>query len=164
MLRVFPLLKTRTENPYEANLFYVPLLLHFFADNVGNPYEMAKRGLVWVSQNYPQVLLGQHQKVKTIPYSRSRLYFHKHLDWRHSFPSKAMSFDYNARRRQFGNHARTMQFWSRNEGKDHFVWMPGDHGACWLLDEPVVQNPIKIVHWGLQVRSLSIVTAALALE
>ena len=36
-------------------------------------------------------------------------------------------------------------------GKDHFVWLPGDLGACWLLDEPEVQNPIKVVHWGLQV-------------
>ena len=32
------------------------------------------------------------------------------------------------------------------------MWMTGDLGACWLLDEPLLQNPIKIVHWGLQVR------------
>ena len=29
--------------------------------------------------------------------------------------------------------------------------MTGDLGACWLLDELMLQNPIKIVHWGLQV-------------
>ena len=43
------------------------------------------------------------------------------------------------------------QFWGRNAGKDHFVWITGDVGACWLLDEPIVQNAIKITHWGLQV-------------
>ena len=32
------------------------------------------------------------------------------------------------------------------------MWMTGDLGACWLLDETLLQNPIKVVHWGLQVR------------
>jgi hypothetical protein len=43
--------------------------------------------------------------------------------------------------------------WGRNQGKDHFFWLPGDLGACWLRDEPLVQNPIKVVHWGLEVNA-----------
>lgn len=38
--------------------------------------------------------------------------------------------------------------------QDHFIWIPGDIGACWLLGPPIQQNPIKIVHFGLQVRCL----------
>lgn len=41
--------------------------------------------------------------------------------------------------------------WGRNQGKDHFFWLPGDLGGCWLRDNPIVQNPIKVSHWGLEV-------------
>lgn len=39
--------------------------------------------------------------------------------------------------------------------QDHIIWMPGDIGACWLPGYRIVQNPIKIVHFGLQVRHAS---------
>jgi len=48
-------LQTRTENPHEANLFYVPLLLFYISDNADNPYGSALRGLEWISKTYPQV-------------------------------------------------------------------------------------------------------------
>ena len=44
----------RTENPHEANLFYVPLFLFTLCDNAGDPYELARRGLLHVSERYPQ--------------------------------------------------------------------------------------------------------------
>lgn len=31
------------------------------------------------------------------------------------------------------------QLWGRHQGRDHFLWMAGDLGACHLLDDPLVQ-------------------------
>ncbi len=44
--------------------------------------------------------------------------------------------------------------WSRNQGRDHFLFLPEDLGACGLWDDPLVQAPIKLVHFGMQVRAL----------
>ena len=30
-------------------------------------------------------------------------------------------------------------------GKDHFLWLSNDQGACEIDDDPLYQNPIKIV-------------------
>ena len=87
---------TRTENPNEANLFYVPIFDFLNDDNAGDVYGFTKRAMAYVNSTYP------------------------HL-------------------------------WGRNQGKDHFFWLPGDLGGCWLRDEPIVQNPIKLSHWGLEV-------------
>ncbi|GAX72704.1 hypothetical protein CEUSTIGMA_g160.t1 [Chlamydomonas eustigma] len=89
---------TRTENPFEANLFYIPDFGYTFYRNAGDSFEYTRRAVHYVKMTYPQ-------------------------------------------------------FWARNQGKDHFMWISGDVGACWLRDEVEVQNPIKIVHWGLQVDS-----------
>ncbi len=32
------------------------------------------------------------------------------------------------------------------------MWMTSDRGACQLADDPTVQLPIKIVHFGMKVR------------
>ncbi|KAG1676352.1 hypothetical protein FOA52_001147 [Chlamydomonas sp. UWO 241] len=88
----------RTENPFEANLFYVPARTHFFTTNTGNPMASVAVVMAYVKATYPQL-------------------------------------------------------WARNEGRDHFIWLPQDIGACWLLNTPEQQNPIKVVHWGLQVSS-----------
>eukprot|EP00798_Chlamydomonas_sp_ICE-L_P021653 gene21653-28666_t len=86
----------RTENPWEADLYYVPLLAMHTDSNCGDVHDSVKRVLTYIAERYPLL-------------------------------------------------------WGRNQGKDHFIWLPGDVGACWLLDEPMVQNPIKIVHFGLEV-------------
>ena len=42
--------------------------------------------------------------------------------------------------------------WGRRKGRDHFMWLTDDSGACGLTGEDVgalVSNPIKIVHFGL---------------
>ncbi|KXZ42907.1 hypothetical protein GPECTOR_112g277 [Gonium pectorale] len=43
----------RTENPYEANLFYVPLLLYFYVGNVKDPVPHATRVLDYIRTNWP---------------------------------------------------------------------------------------------------------------
>ncbi|KAG2494879.1 hypothetical protein HYH03_007118 [Edaphochlamys debaryana] len=44
---------TRTENPYEANLFYVPMLLYFYIGNVRDPAPQAKWVIKHIQENYP---------------------------------------------------------------------------------------------------------------
>ena len=86
----------RTENPYEANMFYVPLFVHLSSGN-GDVYSFTRRALDYVKRTYPKL-------------------------------------------------------WERNAGRDHFIWLPGDLGGCWIpLDDPMVQNPIRITHWGFEV-------------
>ncbi|KAG2491281.1 hypothetical protein HYH03_010287 [Edaphochlamys debaryana] len=83
----------RTENAYEANLFYVPALNFYYASNVGDAGPQTEFVLDYV---------------------------------RHTWP-----------------------FYNRSGGADHFVFIPGDRGACglqrWLMDDV-----IKVVHFGLQ--------------
>ncbi|GIL47983.1 hypothetical protein Vafri_4706 [Volvox africanus] len=43
----------RTENPYEANLFYVPMLLYFYIGNVRDPVPQATLVLDYVRKNWP---------------------------------------------------------------------------------------------------------------
>ncbi|GFR40869.1 hypothetical protein Agub_g1520 [Astrephomene gubernaculifera] len=43
----------RTENPYEANLFYVPMLLYFYVGNVRDPVPQAAWALRYVRENWP---------------------------------------------------------------------------------------------------------------
>ncbi|GLC68059.1 hypothetical protein PLESTF_000640400 [Pleodorina starrii] len=43
----------RTENPYEANLFYVPMLLYFYIGNVRDPVPQATRTLNYVKTHWP---------------------------------------------------------------------------------------------------------------
>ena len=83
----------RVENPYEADLFYVPMMSIVTHSDVQG---YVKRALSYVRTTYP------------------------HL-------------------------------WARKDGRDHFFWLSGDLGSCWLRDEPIVQNPIKITHFGLDV-------------
>ena len=49
-----PPYQARTENPHEANLFYVPLLVFPLSDNAGDPYEITRRGLVHIEREFPQ--------------------------------------------------------------------------------------------------------------
>lgn len=40
-------------------------------------------------------------------------------------------------------------FFNRTGGADHFVWLPGDFGACEVSEqEPELAGLIKITHWG----------------
>ena len=83
----------RTENPYEANLFYIPALLYFHAANVRNP--------------------TPHMKVV--------------VDYISKFP-----------------------WWKRRDGRDHFFFMTGDQGSCFVnKPEHFLSKPIKLVHFGL---------------
>ncbi|GAX86293.1 hypothetical protein CEUSTIGMA_g13705.t1 [Chlamydomonas eustigma] len=82
----------RTENPNEANMFFVPALVYFYAGNLGNPLPHLRKVVKYISTTYP--------------------------------------------------------FWNRTGGKDHFWWMTGDQGACWM-PEDLMRNPIKLVHFGL---------------
>jgi len=86
----------RTENPGEANLFYVPVL------------GMYRGGTDAINHHVRKVM---HFVRDTYP----------HL-------------------------------YNRNQGRDHFIFLSGDRGACWLFDEPEIQNPIKLTHFGLQVK------------
>lgn len=40
----------------------------------------------------------------------------------------------------------TSPYWNRTEGRDHFLWLPGDRGACML--QGTAHQPIKVVHFG----------------
>ncbi|PNH06508.1 hypothetical protein TSOC_007161 [Tetrabaena socialis] len=43
----------RTENPYEATLFYVPMLLYWYAGNTGPQHLQAAAVLRYVQQTWP---------------------------------------------------------------------------------------------------------------
>jgi hypothetical protein len=40
----------------------------------------------------------------------------------------------------------TYPWFRRSQGKDHFIWFTGDHGACHA--PPEAANLIKLVHFG----------------
>lgn len=46
------------------------------------------------------------------------------------------------------------QHWARNQGRDHFMFLTADLGACWFYDEAILQNPIKVVHFALQIKAV----------
>ncbi|GAX73303.1 hypothetical protein CEUSTIGMA_g757.t1 [Chlamydomonas eustigma] len=84
---------TRTENPYEANLFYIPLLANYYMD----PKTHIIKVLRHIQTQYP-----------------------RHI--------------------------------SRYEGRDHFIWLPLDMGACPVPHtSSVIKNLIKVTHFGLQI-------------
>lgn len=85
----------RTENPWEANLFYVPAFTYAYSGNAGP----------WVSARLNAHL---HSVVRYI---------------RAAYP-----------------------WWERHGGRDHFVWLTNDRGACSLA--PHLAPLIKITHWG----------------
>lgn len=43
----------RTENPWEANLFYVPAMTYAFSENTGNSVLHSKRAIDNVRQHWP---------------------------------------------------------------------------------------------------------------
>jgi len=83
----------RTEDPAEANLFYVPSFTYYLHSNLGDPSAHLLRIVRYIKAQYP--------------------------------------------------------WFSRHQGKDHFVWLTSDRGACYLRDLPELQNMIKVVHFGL---------------
>ncbi|KAG2502219.1 hypothetical protein HYH03_000705 [Edaphochlamys debaryana] len=44
----------------------------------------------------------------------------------------------------------TYPFFNRSQGKDHFVVLTSDRGACYLKPAPQTQNLIRLVHFGLE--------------
>ncbi|GAX84072.1 hypothetical protein CEUSTIGMA_g11496.t1 [Chlamydomonas eustigma] len=45
--------EVRTQNPYEANLFFIPMLVYFYVHNVQNPYPHIQRVVRYVSTSFP---------------------------------------------------------------------------------------------------------------
>jgi hypothetical protein len=43
----------RTENPWEANLFYIPAMTYAFSENTGNSVLHSKRAIDYVRQHWP---------------------------------------------------------------------------------------------------------------
>lgn len=83
----------RTENPWEANMFYVPALTYAYSSNLGDVVEHLRRVMSWVRSEHP--------------------------------------------------------FFNRTGGRDHFLWLPNDRGACWVDPrDPLLANVIKVVHFG----------------
>ncbi|KAG1655401.1 hypothetical protein FOA52_016042 [Chlamydomonas sp. UWO 241] len=85
-----------TENPHEANLFYVPMLAIYM-----NNQDASGRRL------------------------------HHIMDYIHTtYPA----------------------LWGRHHGRDHFVFLTHDHGACYVhAEDELSEAPIKMVHFGLEV-------------
>eukprot|EP00955_Chlamydomonas_euryale_P045560 353182-Chlamydomonas_euryale.AAC.52 len=81
---------TRTEDPWAANLFYIPAFTYSYTSNSGDPSPYVQRVMQHIRTSYP--------------------------------------------------------FFNRTHGKDHFMWLVGDNGACDLSLE--ASNIIKISHFG----------------
>ncbi|PNW85856.1 hypothetical protein CHLRE_03g202550v5 [Chlamydomonas reinhardtii] len=88
----------RTENPYEAHLFYVPALNFFYSGNLRPP-------------EYHLEAVMDH--VKT------------------AWP-----------------------FYNRSGGRDHFIFLTGDRGAC-HMPRDMQDSMIKVVHFGMQKQGLN---------
>lgn len=43
----------RTENPWEANIFYVPAMTYAFSENTGNSVLHSRRAIDYVRQQWP---------------------------------------------------------------------------------------------------------------
>jgi hypothetical protein len=43
----------RTENPWEANLFYIPAMTYAFSENTGNSVLHSRRAIDYVRQQWP---------------------------------------------------------------------------------------------------------------
>lgn len=84
----------RTENPWEANAFYVPTFAHHGAGNLGDPSASVISAVQWVQRTFP--------------------------------------------------------FYNRTKGRDHFVVLGMDRGACYLKPSNLTENLIKIVHFGME--------------
>ncbi|KAG2439616.1 hypothetical protein HXX76_004968 [Chlamydomonas incerta] len=89
----------RTENPWEANLFYVPTFAYYSTANLGDPTAAVVRAIDWVAAKFP--------------------------------------------------------FFSRYGGRDHFVVMTADRGACYLKPLNQTRNLIRLVHFGLEKPNLT---------
>ncbi|PSC74977.1 exostosin-like glycosyltransferase [Micractinium conductrix] len=91
----FLLSSVRTEDPSEANLFYIPSFTYSYSTNVGTAEEHIH-------------LLLDHIK--------------------HTYP-----------------------YWNRTGGRDHFLFVPADRGACHIggVGKELIFDPIKIVHFGM---------------
>eukprot|EP00955_Chlamydomonas_euryale_P087008 364262-Chlamydomonas_euryale.AAC.24 len=89
--------QVRTENPYEANLFFVPILGIFMSG---------------------QMFVGRHVH-------------HVMTYIRETYPD----------------------LWARHQGRDHFLFLPYDHGGCSVeLKGPLYEAPIKLTSFGMMVR------------
>ncbi|EFJ53243.1 acetylglucosaminyltransferase [Volvox carteri f. nagariensis] len=84
----------RTENPHEANLFYIPAFTYYSSSNLGDPTGAAVRAVNWVAATFP--------------------------------------------------------FFNRTGGRDHFVLLSGDRGACYLKTLPQTENLIRVTHFGYE--------------
>ncbi|KXZ45845.1 hypothetical protein GPECTOR_50g639 [Gonium pectorale] len=89
----------RTENPYEANLFYIPTFAYYATSNLGDPTGVVVRAVDWVRSKFP--------------------------------------------------------FFDRYQGKDHFVVLTADRGACYLRPVPQTKNLIRLVHFGLEAPNIT---------
>uniref|UniRef100_A0A7R9YSL4 EGF-like domain-containing protein n=1 Tax=Chlamydomonas euryale TaxID=1486919 RepID=A0A7R9YSL4_9CHLO len=86
----------RTENPYEANLFYVPAMAVYMAGQERQDVHV-HRVMAYIKATYPDL-------------------------------------------------------WARNEGRDHFIILPQDMGACYMnAEDHLNEAPIKVVHFGLHI-------------
>lgn len=84
----------RTENPWEANMFFVPTFAFYTTSALGDPTATVVRAVDWVNATFP--------------------------------------------------------FFNRSRGRDHFVILPADRGACYLQTLPQTANLIRMVHFGLE--------------
>ncbi|PNH00409.1 Tenascin, partial [Tetrabaena socialis] len=108
----------RTENPYEANLFYIPTFAFYATCGFWKATGRGeKRGRQWDLPDMLAANLGD----PTAAVVRA-------VDWASSkFP-----------------------FFARSKGKDHFVVLTSDRGACYLQPAPQTENLIRLVHFGLE--------------
>uniref|UniRef100_A0A7S0RCE8 EGF-like domain-containing protein n=1 Tax=Chlamydomonas leiostraca TaxID=1034604 RepID=A0A7S0RCE8_9CHLO len=83
----------RTENPWEANMFFLPVLAYYYTGNLGDASQQILRGVEYARTVFP--------------------------------------------------------FYDRYQGRDHFVVLTQDRGACYLDDAPLLRNVIKVTHFGL---------------
>lgn len=45
-------------------------------------------------------------------------------------------------------------YYNRSGGRDHVVVFPWDNGACWVANDPLMVNVVKVSHFGLRGRDL----------
>ncbi|GIL62228.1 hypothetical protein Vafri_16503 [Volvox africanus] len=89
----------RTENPYEANLFYIPAFAYYSTSNLGDPTGAVIRAVNWVASTFP--------------------------------------------------------FFNRTGGKDHFILISADRGACYLKRVPQTEHLIRVTHFGYERQNIT---------
>eukprot|EP00798_Chlamydomonas_sp_ICE-L_P006554 gene6554-3207_t len=52
---------------------------------------------------------------------------------------------------------QTWPYWNRTQGRDHFYWVTNDQGTVkWSHTHPDLNAPIKVVHFGMDTKNISV--------